>query len=1499
MSRAAEPAVMNMDMSRRESVTFREEALWPQTDNNKFVVVEHFTETVKGLGGILDINALWKRTLEEFPFQNHRLQDLSYPNTATGTSLVTWFQAELTIERAAAVAVGQQLIDAGLLETVGQPTVKQFVDATILYRPVGLSADPTTEKEGDNADPLWVSEIAQESRSSSEEQFVADWIKTPGQSRSSTGERKVLKSDSSFQLDLNLKQSSASVSRTQLEQEPGDGEEEFVRNTWDLSDGERAVGDDSAVSGALIASTEQSSNQTDEKAIPESELNEIRSCFDSQYAHMAKEMLNQQLASNGLNQSWAEIIIPIVQRVAATVTPPTNNNDIRDFVHIKKIPGGMKKDTSIIWGTAFSKNLVHKEMRCHVEQPKVLILQGAITYQRNESKIDTLEPIVMQEQDYVKYAIAKIRAYQPDILIVEKSVSWLVREKVRELNVSLITNVKKSVMERLAHLTGSTQVTGLDALGSPTLGTCERFYVRPFDMSISQTKSITVFSGCSEHLGCSVLLRGGNLTELSKLKRVLKFMIFMNYNWKLEKAFLLNELAVPPMTGAMVVEEDEVAIDAVNSLPPTPPLLSQTSTVEIRELEAEAVEDNSDPLRSADPDKFAITLPVVDKEPPEEEKYYTHTQFTNVLKNTLLTISPFLKVNPPYMETPAGATCLLRSYLPKELYVSEKLQPPRALIAPLLKMEPASANIFGTEAWSKRADIQLLEPHPFLNLPAACFGKGRLRENPKFRALLADYRARGARINKICKCRLNQDNKQADSGKQMASYSQQQDISKQDCFSPYNHQQMVVLFFSYSSNSKNAPGFCVDPNFLTMDFYANHDITLGRYLKRYCLQPEYACQCGLRMLHHNRKFIHDTGSIVLNTWYLDKMFLPQNRITMWSFCRKCRYMSKFESMSKDTYNLSFAKYLELRFYGAAYTCRGSDTEPCGHSLHHDHYQYFATGHMYAALKYVPIIIREIVLPPNTIRIKKQLLNVSRISDEIRELSEKSSEFYQTVLQALMGIKDQVVGTKHEVWINNMFEICREQQRKSKDHIEKINVQLTTPGEEDNEERCWPIFDSLVGLKQHIADGVQTWNGLLVNFENARKREEKAGGKTDSNSFSKPGLDVAVVGPLDNDSVDQTEVICDPTKLLESQDTRKSISPALTTATDSETEENTRIPSLFIEEKFSIRSDELTVSIDAAKQEKRGVKTIFSQFLNTGTSTVIQSPFTASEHYNLNLGTEPRVAVYDTEPSSIVAASLASTEYHNALAKLQMQLGSIIEHNREVSPNKEVDILEIKNFTLPQQPSTKPEQAQLHIDIQFQDVSSRYYCRIYFAEQFRQVRKLLFPAGEQRFIYSLARCVSWQAQGGKSGSVFCKTLDDRFILKEMSRSEMECVRQEFGVKYFDYISRASKGKHPTVLGKIVGVYRIGCHNSATNHQCRMDLLVMENLFYERNIVQKFDLKGSERNRLVDDAERDDVVLLDENFMMKMCGNPLYIRQHSKKVRYGYNGLSTPVIIASIL
>lgn len=135
-----------------------------------------------------------------------------------------------------------------------------------------------------------------------------------------------------------------------------------------------------------------------------------------------------------------------------------------------------------------------------------------------------------------------------------------------------------------------------------------------------------------------------------------------------------------------------------------------------------------------------------------------------------------------------------------------------------------------------------------------------------------------------------------------------------------------------------------------MEFYGVNDIPLGCFLERYCFRPSYTCAssaCDAPMLKHIRRFVHNGGCLSLSLNSFETEFTEDN-IVMWSWCCKCQSVSPVVEISRDTWSLSFAKYLELRFYGGIYSRRG--ISGCLHSLHHDHYQYFGYKNFVASFK---------------------------------------------------------------------------------------------------------------------------------------------------------------------------------------------------------------------------------------------------------------------------------------------------------------------------------------------------------------------------------------------------------------------------------------------------------------------------------------------------------------------------------------------------------------------
>lgn len=176
---------------------------------------------------------------------------------------------------------------------------------------------------------------------------------------------------------------------------------------------------------------------------------------------------------------------------------------------------------------------------------------------------------------------------------------------------------------------------------------------------------------------------------------------------------------------------------------------------------------------------------------------------------------------------------------------------------------------------------------------------------------------------------------------------------------------------------------------------------------------------------------------------------------------------------------------------------------------------------------------------------------------------------------------------------------------------------------------------------------------------------------------------------------------------------------------------------------------------------------------------------------------------------------------------------------------------------------------------------------YCPEQFERLRSHILKSSEaqNQFKELLWSCIPWSAPGGKSGSTFLKTINDQFILKEMSKLELQSFLS-IADDYFAYIEKSYHDDRPSLLSTILGIYRIVYTNSATQSSSECYYMVMRNLFYKRNISQRFDLKGSMRNRLVNTKNPDNTehVLMDENLLRisTMDENPLLVHAKSKQI-----------------
>ncbi|XP_064389208.1 1-phosphatidylinositol 3-phosphate 5-kinase-like [Halichondria panicea] len=103
----------------------------------------------------------------------------------------------------------------------------------------------------------------------------------------------------------------------------------------------------------------------------------------------------------------------------------------------------------------------------------------------------------------------------------------------------------------------------------------------------------------------------------------------------------------------------------------------------------------------------------------------------------------------------------------------------------------------------------------------------------------------------------------------------------------------------------------------------------------------------------------------------------------------------------------------------------------------------------------------------------------------------------------------------------------------------------------------------------------------------------------------------------------------------------------------------------------------------------------------------------------------------------------------------------------------------------------------HVSLEFTspDKLASFFCKVYYAEKFRELRELIFPSGEESFICSLSHCIKYDAKGGKSRSAFCKVADDRFILKQVKSIEISSF-ELFAPHYLKHVTKALEDKRPS-------------------------------------------------------------------------------------------------------
>ncbi|OBT82391.1 hypothetical protein VE02_08499 [Pseudogymnoascus sp. 03VT05] len=293
-------------------------------------------------------------------------------------------------------------------------------------------------------------------------------------------------------------------------------------------------------------------------------------------------------------------------------------------------------------------------------------------------------------------------------------------------------------------------------------------------------------------------------------------------------------------------------------------------------------------------------------------------------------------------------------------------------------------------------------------------------------------------------------------------------------------------------------------------------------------------------------------------------------------------------------------------------------------------------------------------------------------------------------------------------------------------------------------------------------------------------------------------------------------------------------------------------------------------VDLPKHEKTSLMKMLTNFWAERSAsgwTQLEYPLHATDHVFV----DSDVIVREDEPSSLIAFSLSSQDYIEKLHAIRQQGQTNMpektsgqEHYNSGEADVETSLLRATGT---------------HLKYQFAEGSAKMLCKIFYAEQFDAVRRKC--GASDRIVESLSRCLKWDSKGGKTKSVFLKTLDERLVLKSLSPVETQAFLR-FAPAYFNIMAEALFHELPSVIAKMLGFYQIIIKNPVTGTEIKWDVLVMENLFYDRAPTRIFDLKGSMRNRKIQSTGEQNEVLLDENMVEFIYESPLFAREHSKKL-----------------
>ncbi|ERT01975.1 hypothetical protein HMPREF1624_00270 [Sporothrix schenckii ATCC 58251] len=845
-----------------------------------------------------------------------------------------------------------------------------------------------------------------------------------------------------------------------------------------------------------------------------------------------KRMFRQLLEDASIPNpaAWEKTLIPLLRRCADDVDPNTREGDrmdIRHYVKLKKIPGGKPSDSSYVSGVIFTKNLALKSMPRRIAHPRILIVSFPIEYQRQQQhQFMSLEPVMSQEKEFLKMVVARIRKHQPEVVLAQRNVAGLALQSLAEAGIAVAYNVKASVIGAVSRCVGTPIISSMDMLSLPiVVGRCAEFEVKTFvnnDIP-GRKKTYIFFSGCEKFLGCTIALRGASTAQLSRMKQITEFMVYVVYSLKLESCLLSDAVVQMPLqpdatasakpatagqstndtqaasastggesqadrspaastmlltdgeslhtsqpdAGSLSIpsQSDNAAAPALTAGPTAGPP-AETATDAAPEPAAEDKETQSEaaPLETSTPSILSLQDAQVLHLRTAHENVPAPTFYSDMVekyKTKILSASPFVKFTQPYLLVKA------REQETRLLYL-KKLRD-QDIVEEEQDDDQATADEKGPQR-----QFQLINPEMVHEI-------GRKAPRQIMEVLHAVHDAEYDKAFYAYQTMT----------RQWENYIQ----GNLDLFDPYAHQNIVVLY-SLTCTETKIP--CLEPGLIGIAFYEelpdpngpmDADCTLGQYVQDLCDGAEELCHangCDRHMWQHHRTYVHGEARVTFFVETEAKLPSPpelpeghdpiseddEDTIYMWSYCKICKRDLTVKPLSPSAWKYSFGKYLELLFWSRG--LRLVDDTGCSHDCQKDHIRYFHYRGSSVRIHYDPIDLLELVVPRARITWK--------VDHDLKLKNEIFTKTQERWLRFIMSVKTRIKSIRIDSVLPEKEKDCRAEVERlaKKAHEEHIKVLrgLERAYMQSKHYEVIPLNATIRTMAEKIAE----WDAAFAKFE---------------------------------------------------------------------------------------------------------------------------------------------------------------------------------------------------------------------------------------------------------------------------------------------------------------------------------------------------------------------------------------------------------------------------------